>query len=74
MRRASSALRPSGLVTSTALPAAAAAATASSWRKFGTPTTTTSVSGCSTAARRSVVCSGMSHRSLKAAPRSSVRE
>ena len=36
--------------------------------------TTTSVSGCSTAARRSVVCSGIDQRSANAAPRASERE
>ena len=71
MRPASSALRASGLVTSTALPAAAAAPTASSCMWLGSPTTTVSTSGCRTASSRLVVDAGTSHRSRNAAPRSS---
>ena len=59
---------------STALPAAATALTASSWRWFGSATTTTSVSGWRIAASMSVVNSGIAQRSLKALPRSSLRE
>ncbi len=58
----------------TALPAAATAFTASSWRWFGSPMTTTSVSGWAIAARMSVVDLGMPQRSLKARPRPSLRE
>ena len=74
MRLASSAVRPSGFVHSTALPAFATAVTASSWRKFGSATITTSVAGCRIAASRSVVASGIDHRSLNASALSSLRE
>jgi hypothetical protein len=67
-------LRPSGFVQSTGFPDAAVSAIASSWRKFGNPTMTTSVSGCSMAACMSVVDSGIPQRSLNARPRSSLRE
>ena len=58
----------------TALPAAATAVTASSWRKFGSATITTSVSGCRIAASMSVVISGIDQRSLNARARDSLRE
>ncbi len=74
MRFASSAVRPSGFVHSTALPARAVSLMASSCMKFGTPTTTTSVSGCSIAAWRSVTAAGMPQRSRNASPRASLRE
>ena len=54
--------------------AAAAIEMASPWRKLGTPTMTTSTSGCSIAVRMSVVDSGIDQRSRKAAPRDSERE
>src|SRR5437773_2534860 len=59
IRFASAAVRPSGLVHSTAFPARATRSTASSCRQFGTPTTTTSVSGWLIAAVISVVDSGI---------------
>ena len=74
MRRASSAVRPSGFVQRTALPALATSPIASSWRKFGSPMTTTSVSGCSIAAAMSVVDSAMPWRAWNAVPRSALRE
>ena len=52
----------------------ATAVTASSCRKFGSATTTTSVSGCSMAACRSVVDSGTPWRAWNASPRSADRE
>jgi hypothetical protein len=74
MRLASPALRASGLVTSTALPAAAAAVTACSCMWLGSPTTTVSTSGWPTASSIEVVDSGTPHRSRNAAPRSGDRE
>jgi hypothetical protein len=56
------------------LPAAATAVTASSWRKFGRATITTSVEGCRIAASMSVVRSGIDHRSLNALALASLRE
>ena len=58
----------------TALPAAATALTASSWRWFGSATITTSVSGWRIAASMSVVDSGIDQRSPNASPRASLRE
>ena len=51
-------VRASGFVQSTALPCFAQSSTASSWRWFGRPMTTVSVSGCAIASSRSVVHSG----------------
>ena len=65
IRLASSAVRASGLVHSTALPAAAAAAIASSCMSLGRPTTTVSTSGSLTASSMLVVARGTSHRSLE---------
>ena len=59
---------------STALPAAATALTASSWRWLGSATMTTSVSGWRIAVSMSVVVSGIDHRSPNARVRASLRE
>ncbi len=74
MRAASSAVRASGLVHRTALPASAHRRTASSWRWLGRPMTTTSMSGEATASSSEVVVVGTSQRSANAVPRSWVRE